>query len=142
MTNTSKIPILLSALICPGVGQLMQKRWWAGTFFVIGFLSGFLWVMVVGLRLIAAYYAMAFDFNAEVPENTDASALIAPLVLALVFYVLNLFDMAAQHNRAAREKREEAFLQATLSMLQADNGKTPAASPQPPDIPHHETSAP
>ena len=103
MNSTSKIPIIVSAFVCPGAGQLLQKRWIAGALFMTGFLSGFIWVMFTALRVLAAYYSMALDMDAELPENTGIGSFIAPLLLAVTFYLLNLFDMAAQNGRAARE---------------------------------------
>lgn len=139
MKTTSKVPFLLSAFVCPGAGQFMQRRWLAGSFFMAGFLGGFSWVMFAALRIIAAYYSMAFDIDAEMPDNIESTALIPPLILAVVFYVLNLFDMAAQNNRAARAKREEAFLQTILPATEAGHKKSDL-SPQPPAIPKYETS--
>lgn len=111
--------MLTSAFICPGTGQLIQRRWLAGSFFMVGFLWGFFWVMFVAFRTIAAYYSFASDIDAQIPENTGATAFIAPVSLALSFYILNLFEMIVHNNRAAGKKREEAFLKSTISAIEA-----------------------
>ena len=104
----SRIPILLSAFACPGAGQFMQKRWVAGVVFVSGFLVGFFWAMVLAIGNIVDYYRMAFDFDYE-PDPSSPKAFIAPVLLSLVFYVINLFDVSAAQLRIQQEIREDFF---------------------------------
>jgi hypothetical protein len=104
----SRIPVLLSAIICPGSGQLVQKRWVAGTIFMVGFLCSFFWLLTIALQIIADYYRMGFDFNYE-PAPPDTTALLPPLLIALAFYLANLFDVLAAQLRIARMEREKHF---------------------------------
>lgn len=106
---SSRIPILLSAFACPGAGQFMQKRWVAGVVFVSGFLVGFFWVMVLAIGNIVDYYRMAFDFDGPEPDPTSPQAFIAPLMIALVFYVINLFDVSGAQLRIHPQTRSDFF---------------------------------
>ena len=106
---SSRIPILLSAFACPGAGQFMQKRWVAGVFFAAGFLVGFFWVMVLAIGNIVDYYSMAFNFDGPDPDPTSPKAFIAPFMIALVFYVINLFDVFAAQLRIQQQTDTDFF---------------------------------
>ena len=106
---SSRIPILLSGFACPGAGQFMQKRWVAGVVFVSGFLVGFFWVMVLAIGNIVDYYRMAFDFDGPAPDPSSPKAFIAPLLIALVFYVINLFDVSAAQLRIHQQTDTDFF---------------------------------
>ncbi|VGO14610.1 hypothetical protein PDESU_03173 [Pontiella desulfatans] len=111
MKPTSRVPILLSAFACPGLGQLVQKRWVAGAVFMSGFLVGFCWVMVLALGNIAAYYSMAFDPEFKDVAVSPPATFIAPLSIAGTVYLVSLFDVFTAQQRGARKYREEQFLQ-------------------------------
>ncbi len=106
---TSRIPILLSAFICPGAGQFIQRRWIAGTVFAAGFLWGFCWVMVLAAGNIIDYYRLGFEFGTYEPDPTSPLAFVAPLAIAMVFYLVNLFDVLVAQQRIAHELQEEEF---------------------------------
>ncbi len=95
---TTRIPILLSAFVCPGAGQFVQKRRLAGTVYAAGFLVGFFWFMLRTLKIIICFYRMAFD-AAYNPETPNVAALLPPIALASLFYVINLFDVTIAQYR-------------------------------------------
>ena len=105
----SRIPILLSAFACPGAGQFMQKRWAAGVVFATGFLVGFFRVMILAVGNIVDYYRMAFDFDGPAPDPNSPKTFITPLLIALVFYVINLFDVSAAQLRIQQQKNTDIF---------------------------------
>jgi TM2 domain-containing membrane protein YozV len=100
---TSRIPMLLSALVCPGAGQFMQGRWRAGLIYAAGFLWGFFWLMFAAGKIIISYYRMAFDSQYE-PDTPNVWAILPPLAIALTFYLVNLFDIVLAQLRISREK--------------------------------------
>jgi TM2 domain-containing membrane protein YozV len=117
----SHIPILLSAFACPGAGQFMQKRWMAGVVFVSGFLVGFFWAMVLAIGNIVDYYRMAFDFDYD-PDPSSPKAFIAPVMIALVVYVVNLFDVSIAQLRLQRDTCEDLFT--TENLAQRNRNQT------------------
>ncbi|WP_372808695.1 hypothetical protein [Pontiella sp.] len=108
MKPTSRIPIYLSAFACPGLGQLVQRRWLAGGLFLMGFLLGFCWVMSIALRNIRAYYGMLTDWNTD-PEIIPPSAFILPLLLVGAFYFANLIDVFTGQRRQIRAELDAEF---------------------------------
>lgn len=108
MDTNSRIPMLLSAFVCPGAGQFMQKRWMAGVIYAVGFIIGFCWFMVLAVKIIIDYYRIAFDANFQ-PENPDIMAMLPPFLIAMAFYVLNLIDVFLAQQSFARRKRKEAL---------------------------------
>ncbi len=110
MKHSSRIPILLSAFVCPGAGQFVQKRWLAGSVFATGFIIGFCWFMVRALKIIIDYYRLAFDpdFIAETPNITG---MFPPLIIALVFYFANLVDVCFAQVRATHSADEKSIQQ-------------------------------
>jgi len=103
----SVTPIVLSALVCPGAGQFLQRRWIAGVFFFTTFLAAFVCFMIADFRVIAAYYHMAFDFDAPPPEVSLAAPLPS-FAVAISIYVIGLIDTAFAHFRLARKATRDA----------------------------------
>lgn len=115
MKPNSRIPMLLSAFACPGVGQFVQKRWIAGLVYGTGFLIGFFWIMAIALGVIYDFYKMAFDFDHE-PEPQNLMAMVLPLIIAIVFYVANLFDvLIAQQRISTKANKARLTSMATKS---------------------------
>lgn len=114
--KVSRVPILLSAFGCPGVGQFFQKRWFAGILFATGFLIGFVGVMKLAMWNIVELYSMAFspDLSYE-PTPVPLSEFIAPLTIATLAWIISLFDVFLAHQRIARLAHEEAFKKENLN---------------------------
>jgi len=109
--------MLLSAVVCPGAGQFMQGRWRAGVLFSAGFLVGFSWLMVAAGTIIISYYRLAFDSHYE-PDTPSLTAMLPPLAIALTFYLVNLFDVAAAQVRIQHKFHADLFAKET-----AENGR-------------------
>ena len=88
----------------------MQKRWVAGFIFVTGFLVGFIWVMILSLGNIIDYYKLAFEFDTHEPNPVSPSAFIAPLLIAAVFHLVNLFDVFSAQQRMNSKRAREEFM--------------------------------
>jgi len=100
----------------------MQKRWSAGIVFTTGFLSGFVWLMLIAGKIIIGFYRMGFDPGYE-PDAPNAMAMLPPAAIAILFYLINLFDVFFAQQRIARAQREQRFIDESLSM------KTKAGEP-------------
>lgn len=69
--STARIPILLSAFVCLGAGQLVQRRWLAASAYLLFFFAAFVDVMVTAGKIIASYYRMGFEFDTYEPEPVN-----------------------------------------------------------------------
>lgn len=87
-------PLLLSSLVYPGSGQLVQRRWWAAAVFIPAFTAGFVWFMARVLAVLQAYYDLAFNFETATGQAPSVSALMTPFVVTLLIYLGNLVDTA------------------------------------------------
>ena len=116
--RSERFPILLSVLVWPGTGQMVQKRWAVGITWAVAFLVCFGMSMANGVRILVAYYGLT-DF-----DGNDASAgaavirrrlvlMIGFFVAALVVFVLSFVDVAWAN--AKRRKAREARLKAEAS---------------------------
>lgn len=87
-------PMVLSALVCPGAGQLMQRRWVTGTVFIVLFTGAFVWFVGRAYAVLKAYYAFAFDFKGATGQAPSVTAVMVPFGVCLVIYVAGLLDTA------------------------------------------------
>jgi len=103
----SRMPILLSAMVFPGIGQFVQKRWVAGLLFFLLFLAAFSVFCTVAFGLIADYYRMGFEFETCEPEPVHLERLLASFGIAMLIYVANVIDAAIAHFRSCRKSTPE-----------------------------------
>ena len=106
----SRIPILLSTFICPGAGQLLQRRWRTGVVFMLGFFTAFAWVMTLALQNIIGYYRLAFEFDTYEPEPVGILNLLPAFGIALLIYLANVIDVFIAQNRIHSKQVREDFL--------------------------------
>ena len=111
MKADSRIPVVLSAFFCPGLGQFVQQRWAAGAVLAAGVLAGFFRVMVLAVGNLANYYSLLANPDAN-PEVNQPSAFILPVSIVALFYLVSLFDILAAQRRKARAFSEEQFRKA------------------------------
>ncbi len=97
----SRMPMFLSALVCPGVGQLVQRRWLAGILFLLAFAAAFAVFMWVAVDLIVSFYRMGFEFETYEPD-IHPERLLPSFALAIGIYLANLVDVALAHFRRCR----------------------------------------
>ncbi len=98
--------MLLSAFVCPGIGQFVQRRWLAGALFILTFAAAFVVFMGVAGSLITSYYRMGFEFETYEPD-IHPGRLLPAFIVALAIYVINLVDVASAHFRAGRKTTPE-----------------------------------
>ena len=87
-------PMALSALVYPGAGQLMQRRWAAGIFFIVTSSVAVMWLVWVVFSVLKAYYGLAFASINAPAEAPSLASLIIPFVVWLVIYVAGIIDTA------------------------------------------------
>jgi hypothetical protein len=95
-------PILLSGLVYPGAGQLLQKRWLAATFFIILSTALFVWVGIEMARALAAYLLYVADPYRVPPPVAQLLRALVPFGLLLLVFGVNLLDAALACRRSGR----------------------------------------
>ncbi len=95
------LPVLLSAAVFPGAGQLAQRRWTAGAIIGSGFLLAFAWCLVSLFRILLAYYALGFDWNRRPPGHLPVGQALIALAIGLAFYAVGILDAHRAYRRAA-----------------------------------------
>lgn len=95
-------PVFLSAVVFPGVGQLVQRRWVAGAGYAVAFGAAFSWLVVRFLGLLKIYYSLAFDFNRE-PGNAPSIGMVGwPFLVSMVIYLASLVDTAVGNHKTSQ----------------------------------------
>jgi hypothetical protein len=103
-SNPNRLPIVLSALVYPGLGQIFQRRWAAGTIYLLSFTVFFLMMMINVLVPLFKTLRAVLDFadggaNESLFGISPLGVLI-PFGLSMLIYVANLLDVT----RAARRR--------------------------------------
>ncbi len=102
--SADRTPIFLSALVYPGAGQLLQRRWRAGLLFCVSFTLFFVLLLSAVLRPLIGSLDAAFAWAAH-QENKPFEGIsvirVATLfVICAGLYVANVIDAT----RAARRR--------------------------------------
>ena len=88
-----KTPVMMSALVCPGIGQFMQGRKAAGTLFLVLILAAFTALMTFAVEIIVAYYRLGFDLNSDPGDiKMRLIGLVASFAASMLIYVISLID--------------------------------------------------
>ena len=95
--RTDKTPIFLSALVYPGAGQFLQRRWKAGLLFSLLFTLLFLLLLVSVIRPLIGSLDAAFQWAAR-QENRPFYSIsvlrvVALFVSCVIVYIINLVDV-------------------------------------------------
>ncbi len=100
------LPLLLSALVCPGIGQYTQKRRVAGILFVLLFSGATLWLLVE----MGCYVWMAVLFFLSGAEGMAPRfplvRITILLTLAAGIYTANLADVFWAERRVKKVARD------------------------------------
>lgn len=87
-------PMVLSALVCPGAGQLMQRRWLAGGCYMVMALGATAWLLKNIFCVLKAYYGLAFDSLNAPADSPGITMVVLPFAVWLVIYVAGIVDTA------------------------------------------------
>ena len=88
---SSLVPVLLSALVYPGAGQFLQKRFTWGIVYGVAFTVVFIVCCVFTVRIVPGYFT-AFLRGGELPAPEGWDPVIKSLVASLVIYAANVYD--------------------------------------------------
>ena len=102
--------MFLSAFVCPGAGQLMQRRWLAaalyGTAFLVPFFYLASYVLYRLLTNLKNVISWNFDSADKPVEPMSFANILIPFLVAMVVYIAGLFDTHFAEQR--RRKRGQA----------------------------------
>ena len=107
--RSARMPIMLSALIFPGVGQCSQRRWVAGVLYGTAFALLFGLFLFTCLRTVVAFYRLGFSGATSAHPPSSLPVVLLFLATMLV-YLLNLFDTYRAQRRIDRAKAAERHL--------------------------------
>ncbi len=99
-SRQDKMPVYLSIFAFPGAGQFIQRRWIPALLFSSGFLVCFSIIMARVFRLWKGMVMSAIDGKPFDP--IPYTALIWPLIIAVIIYIAGIFDTNAAYNRKRR----------------------------------------
>lgn len=94
-------PVVLTALVYPGIGQLVQRRWGAAALALAGFTVAAVWFAVGTVRVLFDYYRLAFDFEHAAPRPVDWREIVLRFVVAMAAYLACVIDAAIAGRRGA-----------------------------------------
>lgn len=98
----TSVPLLLSGLVCPGIGQCAQKRWCTGLLYAVCFTGVTLWLLLeLGAYVVMAVPFYLADENGIAPRIPLARVALL-FALAAGIYGLNLADVIWVERRKKR----------------------------------------
>jgi hypothetical protein len=97
--KSSVSPMLLSAVVYPGTGQLMQRRWAVGAGFAVTFSMALIWFIIKIIAVLQAYYQFAVDFKGATGNAPGVGAILLPFAISTLIYVAGLVDTAVASYR-------------------------------------------
>lgn len=96
LKKKSRLPLLISAFVCPGAGQCLQGRWAVGLFFTVTFVLAFMglalptiWPLSCRLRRILL---PGLEPDAPPPAYDLRTLRVSAMLLALI-YLWNVADV-------------------------------------------------
>jgi len=107
----SRLPIYLSALLMPGAGQFLQRRWLSAFFFAMAFLVCFGFFAVVLVHYVMGFLKDVLGSGDRPPM--PLMRILLPVGLSLVLYIIGLCDTYLAYLRECRvwgERRMEETL--------------------------------
>lgn len=84
--------MILSALVLPGAGQAMQKRWMPALIFSFSFILCFGAVCIYGIKIIYIFYTLPFTPDSGIPKELPLSKVLISFVLSILIYIISLID--------------------------------------------------
>ena len=101
-----RMPVFLSAFVCPGAGQLMQKRWVAAGVYCTGFMAPFLYLIAYVLYHVFDNLKNVISWNNEGGgkplETLSFTKIGISFLVAMVFYFAGLIDTYRAEQRKIR----------------------------------------
>ena len=103
-SKPTRLPIFLSAIVFPGVGQFLQKRPLAGIIYMVVCLASVVCTVASAITIILPYYELAMDPSSAVILSEEALKgqvyrLVFCLLAFLTVYIVNVFDAYIAYRR-------------------------------------------
>ena len=92
-------PVLLSGLVYPGAGQLVQRRWLAAAFFILVTTGLFVWLLADMAKAMSAYLRYVADPYGVTPPVAELLHALIPFGVMLLVFGINLLDAALASRR-------------------------------------------
>ena len=103
---TRRTPMMMSAFVCPGAGQVMQKRWFAAAFFFMGAVVPAVVFIVGTVRWMITNLQNVIDWRFEPTDRTivpyHVSTMVLCFVVSMLFYFGGIFDTWAAQMRMVK----------------------------------------
>ena len=104
--SPSRLPIYLSALLIPGAGQFLQRRWFPALLFSVTFLCCFAFLVLEVARFVIGFLQSTLASMEGQPNqryfNLCPGTVLLPLGLSLVIYIISLCDTYLAYLRECR----------------------------------------
>ena len=84
----SVLPVILSAFVCPGAGQLAQRRWAAALLIMVPYFTS----LAVFIYQVMAAFEAALNRTADSKTAVNFLWLLVPLLLLLAIHMLAIID--------------------------------------------------
>jgi len=95
--NASWLPVIMSVVVYPGVGQWMQKRRVSGSVYLVMFTLMailFTWVLVVYLKQLMPVLISALEGTTiEGQETPPLKSILHPFAVVMFIYFANVVDV-------------------------------------------------
>jgi len=107
MNKPTRTAIILSAVMPPGTGQFVQRRWMAGTIYLTAFLICIVFFLVEIIRPMVTNILISIDVAANKSDaalvNFRVGQILIWFGLALAVYLASLLDTTAAYYRQCRQ---------------------------------------
>ncbi|HNR94158.1 MAG TPA: hypothetical protein PKM67_03815 [Kiritimatiellia bacterium] len=90
--NANRLAVLLSTLVYPGAGQLIQKRWAAGAVFGIAATLSLVFFLAYATVILREYYRFAFEFEAREMPPLPLMRMMIAFLTTLLIYIAGIMD--------------------------------------------------
>ncbi len=113
----AKYPIFLSAVVYPGAGQIFQKRWLAGIFFIATFTIMFIAFLFLMGSIIIDFYSLGLNFdNAQVNASPPIKPALFAFGTAMIIYIINIIDTHAAYRRQIANSKRKTDIESLINL--------------------------
>jgi hypothetical protein len=95
----SRLPLVLSGLIFPGAGQVVQRRWVAAVLYGGGTVAAFVMFMVAAVQIVFSFYSLGFAPESYQSPEMPIRRLVVWFFVTLLIYLASLLDTYIAYRR-------------------------------------------
>jgi hypothetical protein len=119
-----RAPVLLSAFVFPGAGQLLQRRRAAAALYAGTFLAACVVFVVYIVRILVSYYGFAFADGGSAQPDVPLAEACCALLAAAVVYAAGVYDAYRAYRAAGRQWAERRLAERRGELLGEDDNAT------------------